>query len=132
MCGKYRQSRRSAALYLLYHDHVRAEHFETSSEEHDVAPAQNQAECHHDGLALHLAGPEHAQQHHQAGVADTGGRGKQRDQPRMSQITLDYVAFYNCFCSQDNMEGPSQGSLAKITLHPDSYNIRNLVEDEEE
>lgn len=51
----------------------------------------------------------------------------------MSQITLDYVTFfYNCFCSQDNVEGPSQGSLAKITLRPDSYNIGNLVEDEEE
>lgn len=88
MCGKYHQSRRSAALYLLYHDDVGAEHFETSSEEHDVAPAQNQAERHHDGLALHLAGPEHAQQHHQAGVADTGGRGKtKRSSPNVSDHT---------------------------------------------
>lgn len=77
MCGKHHLSRLSRAPYLLYHDDVRAEHFETSSEEHDVAPAQKQAERHHDGLALHLAGSEHAQQHHQAGVADTGGPGKQ-------------------------------------------------------
>lgn len=49
----------------------------------------------------------------------------------MSRAILDYVTFYNCFCSQDNMEGASQGSLTKITLCPDSYNIRNLCEDAE-
>lgn len=49
----------------------------------------------------------------------------------MSQTTLDYFSLYNCFCSQDNVERASQGSLAKITLCPDSYNIRNLCEDTE-
>lgn len=50
----------------------------------------------------------------------------------MSQTTPDYITHCNCFCSQDNMEGASQGSLAKITLYPNSYNIRNLCEDTEE
>lgn len=49
----------------------------------------------------------------------------------MSRVTLDYVTFYNCFCSQDNMEGASQGSLTKVTLCPDSYDIRDLCEDAE-
>lgn len=70
------EKRRAAVLHLLYHDDVRAEHFKAPGEEHDVAPAQDQAERHHDGLALHLAGPEHTQQHHQAGVADAGRRRK--------------------------------------------------------
>lgn len=29
------------------------------------------------------------------------------------------------------MEGPPQGSLAKITLRPDSYNVRDLWEEAE-
>lgn len=72
MCSKHHRCRLSWVLYLLYHDDVRAKHFKPPGEEHDVAPAQDQAERHHDGLALHLTGPKHTQQHHQAGVADTG------------------------------------------------------------
>lgn len=49
----------------------------------------------------------------------------------MFQTTLDYFTLYNCFYSQDNMEGASKGSLAKIPPCPDSYNIRNLSEDTE-
>lgn len=49
----------------------------------------------------------------------------------MSQTALDYFTLYDGFCSQDNMEGAPQGSLAKITLGPDSYNVRNLWEDAE-
>lgn len=60
-----------AAVYLLYHDDIRAEHFKTSGEEHDVAPAEDQAHGHHLGLRLHLGGSEHTQQHHQARIGDT-------------------------------------------------------------
>lgn len=57
--------------HLLDHDDVRAEHFKAAREEHDVGPAQHQTHGHDLGLALHTARSEHAQQHHQACVADT-------------------------------------------------------------
>lgn len=60
-----------AVSHLLYHDDIRAEHFEASGKEHDVAPPQDQTQRHDHLLSLHLRGSEHTQQHHQAGIADS-------------------------------------------------------------
>lgn len=64
--------------HLLYSDDVRAKHFKATGEKHDITPAEDQTHRHHLGLPLHLTGSEHQQQHHQAGIADTGQKQQQQ------------------------------------------------------
>lgn len=118
-----------AESYLLDHDDIRAEHFKAPSEEHDVAPSQNQTQCHHHSLSLHLTGSEHAQQHHQAGVANTGQKTCQGLNSKWFRAVFDFTA-WKCFDSQDNMEGASQCCLAEVALCPHSQYIWDLSEEE--
>lgn len=119
----------TAASYLLYHDDIGAEHFEASGEEHDVAPAQDQAQRHDHLLPLHLTGSEHTQQHHQAGVADSAPTEKVKRYYRTPSFTsLSYGFFY----SQDDVEWASQCCLAKVALGPHSQYIGNLLHMQEQ
>lgn len=88
-CFCYSWSSCKTHPHLLYRDDVRAKHFKATGEEHDITPAEDQTHRHHLGLPLHLTDSEHQQQHHQAGIADTGK--KKTPTARLGSVPKHYA-----------------------------------------